>query len=376
MCEKQCRDANGFKCHCMGESHRRQMAVFSGNPSKFLANFSARFKHDFLDILRTQHPGTKVKANTVYQQYIADKNHVHMNATCWSSLAGFVRTVGAQGICEVEETPRGWFMKYIKKDEKDIEQKAQDKKREQHDLTDMQRQLKLIEIQMQAAKEMERQAEKELQDEGKDVRPEEADENDLKQDDIHGEEPKPITPFSIANLKVKLEKPTFVINNENNDKHVPTFTNNVNDNKRKLSNLEQIRLEEEEKNKKYKQSHETVKASCWLKPDIVVKVLNKTLSDGQYYKHKGVVRNIEGSAAEVEMLDSGDVLKIDQDYLETVIPQIGGEVRVLKGEYRGYRAILESVNIDKCYATLQICKINKSIKMEYEDFSKIHPNKN
>uniref|UniRef100_A0A453DZZ0 KIN17 C2H2-type zinc finger domain-containing protein n=3 Tax=Aegilops tauschii TaxID=37682 RepID=A0A453DZZ0_AEGTS len=26
MCEKQCRDENGFKCHCSSESHQRQMA--------------------------------------------------------------------------------------------------------------------------------------------------------------------------------------------------------------------------------------------------------------------------------------------------------------------------------------------------------------
>ena len=31
MCQKQCRNENGFKCHCMSESHQRQMEVFSQN---------------------------------------------------------------------------------------------------------------------------------------------------------------------------------------------------------------------------------------------------------------------------------------------------------------------------------------------------------
>ena len=41
-----------------------------------------------------------------YQEYIADKNHVHMNGTCWSSLNQFVQTLVSNGICEVEDTER------------------------------------------------------------------------------------------------------------------------------------------------------------------------------------------------------------------------------------------------------------------------------
>ena len=32
MCEKQCRDENGFKCHCASEGHQRMMQV-PGRPS-------------------------------------------------------------------------------------------------------------------------------------------------------------------------------------------------------------------------------------------------------------------------------------------------------------------------------------------------------
>jgi len=34
MCEKQCRDENGFKCHTMSESHLRQMRVYAENPTQ------------------------------------------------------------------------------------------------------------------------------------------------------------------------------------------------------------------------------------------------------------------------------------------------------------------------------------------------------
>lgn len=34
MCQKQCRDENGFKCHLTSESHKRQMMVFGQAPMR------------------------------------------------------------------------------------------------------------------------------------------------------------------------------------------------------------------------------------------------------------------------------------------------------------------------------------------------------
>ena len=44
MCQKQCRDENGFKCHTQSESHLRQMEMFSQNSTKFMDEFSAEFE--------------------------------------------------------------------------------------------------------------------------------------------------------------------------------------------------------------------------------------------------------------------------------------------------------------------------------------------
>ena len=54
MCEKQCRDANGFKCHCQSESHRRQMEIVQQQQGKFIDNFSKQFEKDFMDLVRTR----------------------------------------------------------------------------------------------------------------------------------------------------------------------------------------------------------------------------------------------------------------------------------------------------------------------------------
>ena len=86
MCEKQCRDENGFKCHTMSESHQRQLLLFGENSGSYLSGYSKDLEKGYTDILRRQYPEKRVHANVVYQQYISDKNHVHMNATCWVEL--------------------------------------------------------------------------------------------------------------------------------------------------------------------------------------------------------------------------------------------------------------------------------------------------
>lgn len=65
----------------------------------------------------------KVSANTVYflvsvfppryNEYISDKNHVHMNGTCWTTLSAFVQTLASNGIVEAEETERVGFGRVI-----------------------------------------------------------------------------------------------------------------------------------------------------------------------------------------------------------------------------------------------------------------------
>lgn len=55
----------------------------------------------------------------------------------------------------------------------------------------------------------------------------------------------------------------------------------------------------------------------------MVKVLHKKLGD-RFYKKKGVVESVVDSfTGVVKMVETGAKIKIDQAYLETVIPAIG-----------------------------------------------------
>ncbi|CAI4210358.1 unnamed protein product [Parascedosporium putredinis] len=81
VCEKACRDANAFKMHCMSESHVRNMVIVGENSKAFIQDYSDTLMKDFIGLLKTAHGEKQVNANHFYQEYIANKDHVHMNAT-------------------------------------------------------------------------------------------------------------------------------------------------------------------------------------------------------------------------------------------------------------------------------------------------------
>ena len=51
VCEKQCRDENGFKCHAASESHLRQMLVVGEHAGSHIAGFSNQFQSEFVSLL-------------------------------------------------------------------------------------------------------------------------------------------------------------------------------------------------------------------------------------------------------------------------------------------------------------------------------------
>lgn len=98
MCQKQCRDENGFKCHLNSESHKRQMEIFGQNADRVIAGYSEEFEADFMELMRRSHPNNRVAAKNVYNEFIADKYHIHMNSTKWFTLTEFVKYLGKTGI--------------------------------------------------------------------------------------------------------------------------------------------------------------------------------------------------------------------------------------------------------------------------------------
>ncbi|KAJ1412688.1 domain of Kin17 curved DNA-binding protein-domain-containing protein [Ochromonadaceae sp. CCMP2298] len=153
MCEKQCRDENGFKCHTMSESHLRQMRVFADNPNSVLDEFSTEFERGYLHTLSSLHGCKRVKANLVYQEYIADKHHIHMNATAWTALTAFIMHLGKESKAIVDETEKGWFIQFIDRDPKVLARQAAANERQRNELDEEDRRKRDIKLQIAGAQE-------------------------------------------------------------------------------------------------------------------------------------------------------------------------------------------------------------------------------
>ena len=129
-------------------------------------------------------------------------------------------------------------------------------------------------------------------------------------------------------------------------------------------------MEEEKKKKRIQEENDPLTENSWLRRGIVVKVVTKSLGD-KYYKKKGqIVEVIDDFAAMVQMSEGGR-LRLDQDHLETVVPQVGREVVVLWGKYEGRTGALRSIDTSSFSASIRLHSGEK-VKLPYEQFSKAH----
>jgi len=109
--------------------------------------------------------------------------------------------------------------------------------------------------------------------------------------------------------------------------------------KRKLSALEEI-IQEETKKKNY------MRKDYWLHENIIIKVTTKTLGL-EYLGKKGVVLKVlDKYGCMVKLYDPKVKLKLDQNHVETVIPNIGGKVIVVNGMHVGREAELIKLDSD------------------------------
>lgn len=152
VCERQMRDANGFKQHTLSEGHVRQMQIVGQDANKFINDYSNQFKSDFVSLLRTSHGEKKVNINHFYNEYIANKEHVHMNATKWPTLTEFAKYLGREAICRVDEGERGLEISWVDTSPEALRRQAAIQKKERQDKGDEEREQRLIQAQIERAK--------------------------------------------------------------------------------------------------------------------------------------------------------------------------------------------------------------------------------
>uniref|UniRef100_A0A8C2VFE9 DNA/RNA-binding protein KIN17 n=1 Tax=Chinchilla lanigera TaxID=34839 RepID=A0A8C2VFE9_CHILA len=351
MCQKQCRDENGFKCHCMSESHQRQLLLASENPQQFMDYFSEEFRNDFLELLRRRFGTKRVHNNIVYNEYISHREHIHMNATQWETLTDFTKWLGREGLCKVDETPKGWYIQYIDRDPETIRRQLELEKKKKQDLDDEEKSAKFIEEQVRRGLE------------GKEQEAPVFTELSRENDEEKGSLNFPSLFGSLDAFVLSLGSTAAVKRKESSQSSAQSK-----EKKKKKSALDEIMEIEEEKKR-------TSRTDYWLQPEIVVKIITKKLGE-KYHKKKGIVKEvIDKYTAVVKMIDSGDKLKLDQTHLETVIPAPGKRILVLNGGYRGNEGTLESINEKTFSATIVIetgpLKGRRVEGIQYEDISKL-----
>ncbi|XP_041820126.1 DNA/RNA-binding protein KIN17 [Chelmon rostratus] len=365
MCQKQCRDENGFKCHCMSESHQRQLLLASEDPNKFMDYFSDEFKSDFVELLRRRFGTKRVHNNIVYNEYISDREHVHMNSTQWETLTDFTKWLGREGLCKVDETPKGWYIQYIDRDPETIRRQEEQARKKKQELDDEERSARFIEEQVRRGRDGKETDETPVYTELKRESEEEKVAFNLGASACVAGPSKSSSSLGASALKAAAASSSSSTKRKDTSSSLDSRAE-----KKKKSALEEIMEMEEQKKKK----QQAVRTDYWMQPNIVVKVVTKRLGE-KYHKKKAVVTEVRDKyAAVVKMIDSGDKLKLDQNHVETVIPAPGKRVLILNGPHRDTEALLEGINEKNFSATLTLDSGNqkgKRVDVAYEDFSKL-----
>ncbi|KPJ02266.1 DNA/RNA-binding protein KIN17 [Papilio xuthus] len=337
----------------MSESHQRQLLLFADNASRYIDEFSREFADGYLELLKRQFGTKRVNANKVYQDYISNREHLHMNATQWETLTDFVKWLGREGKCVVDETEKGWFVAYIDRDPATIAAQEAKVKKEKMDKDDQERMLEFIQKQVEKGKK-----------------------------EMITEEPS-YTEFKRENSQERL---TLNINLKRKPEERSDLTKSaLQAQKTKEESSSSKKKKIEEKNKQsaldaIKEMQEKARERAnrkdhWLTEGIIVKIVTKSLGD-KFFKRKAVIdRVVDKYAAHVKLVDDNVKLKLDQNHLETVIPSTGRLVKFVNGAYNGQNGVLKKIYVEGYCCDVEISSGPLSGRLvkgvQYEDVSKL-----
>jgi DNA/RNA-binding protein KIN17 len=366
MCEKQCRDENGFKCHLSSEAHARQMALFGEDPAAAVASFSEAFQASFLELMRTRHPASRVDSHIVYNELVADRGHIHMNATVWHTLTDFVKHLGRAGLCRVDQDDKGhWWVALAAADAAAASAAASKAKRERADAEEAAREAAALRAQVAAAA----RAAAAAAGEGGGAPGAPAADRPSSQL-VRGEGDAPIR------LAVPSRAAPGAAGGGGGGGPPPprpavfgagagagAGARPAAPATAPRPSVAAALMEREQAAKRARVAAPQAPPppppaaaaaavdddAPWARPGIVVKLVAPALQGGPFWKAKGEVVAVSGGGyvAEVEAPDGGGgvaVLRVDQAHCETVLPGPGGRVVVVRGRAAGVAGTLEEID--------------------------------
>lgn len=267
------------------------MRLFSQNSGSILDQFSQEFEHGFMRILSHMHGTKRVLANRVYQEYIADKNHVHMNATIWTTLTGFCKYLGKEGKAIVDETEKGWYIQYVDRDPVLLAKQQEFEARQKEELEEEERMNKLLNHQIKQAK-----LESTLQSD----------------DEINTAESEEMA----APVKISLTSNLKSDDSKLSKRTMKSVFGDDDEEEEKASSGQPTK-----KLKSYEAFEVSGSSKGWLREGIILKVINKKLHHGNYYNMKGeVVKVLDDHTCKLRMEDR-EITVLDDD-VQTVVPHV------------------------------------------------------
>lgn len=340
MCEKQCRDANGFKCHLASDSHRRQMNVFLENPEKYVEEFSHQFEDQYMAALDSYSREGVVDpwlvANEVYSAIVRERDHVHMNATKWANLTEFLEYLEVKGVVRKRidaNRKTGFEIQRIDLEkEQQVAQRRMDeqKKREREQMRE------------------DRESEKRLK---------------IMKETFTGEQATVSAPTGLerANPTERLQMRFGAVGVVRK----PQLSKFVSEEFDPIESLPQNRPMDAPSPQKTVQPHAVFDHSDEWRGCVV------KITKGPMEGKKGVVSKTSGDRLQINILKSSDAAEIALADVETVIPNINRAVRVLRGPMKGKDGSLLAVDPDRGIVSVYFSATEESQDFRFDDISKI-----
>lgn len=410
MCQKQCRDENGFKCHTASETHLRQMELFAQNPEHYLDELSNEFETNFLTLLGRRFNTTKVDANKVYNEFIQDKEHMHMNSTKWETLTGFVQYLGRTGKVRVEESEKGLYISWIDRNPEAMARAERTAQKEREMLDDsalsermMKQRLALAiaatsstSVALRPTSRDDTAAGVQLDAQGNIVLGIAGSSSSLSSTASRKRpaDSRPTLSFGrgsgVGSKQQQLTPPATNATNATNaaaaaglpENHQQGTTTSATASARPT-----ITFEQAPSNKRARlddgggrPANMAPRSAMWMCEGLVVKIKNKQVGGGSYYKKKGRIGtcNVDHFTADVRMLECGTKIRIHQKDLETVIPKPRltddrSKVMLLRGKDRGLMGTLVALHVDTFSCDVEVEEQNQKVitGLEYEDVCKL-----
>ncbi len=137
----------------MSEGHQKKALEAGRTGIKGVSEeYSQEFLRNFVSSLKTSHGEKQIHANKFYQEIIQDRHHTHLHSTKWHSLTDFIKYLGREGICRVEEKEDRVFIAWIDDSPEAMKRREALRRKELQDKGDEEREQEILKAQIERAK--------------------------------------------------------------------------------------------------------------------------------------------------------------------------------------------------------------------------------